>query len=380
MTNAKVSLPGTGVNLPISSFEIGGRRIPDLIINGITLRRAAGKHDSAIVACRFSTTNLSDLDGQRISFRLGSSPTSTRFYGYVYSVGKAQKLNSGTSVQLTCIGATQQAKAPMFGMLLDVTAEDVAAKVLPKVGYGFSSSGSQARIPRMSLTGRSAWDAVTTAARLTGRMVSSMDGAVWIFDPLQELAKAAPRFVYRKALDQAGLGSGDRDLLDFTPGSVPQDSTGDLPRTAWFASDNSIKTMSPKGAEEDSYWASTTYIPSSGYAQILYDRVERENKITQTATARVRGTPAIIPGNVVAISTGMTRLLTDTYDGVWLVTKVDHAVAGDSFQSNLGLIRDKYRKPSPDTYEQFYERDRRMYPTMRVSGDKWVSSWKGISR
>lgn len=375
---SRASLPATGVNLPVSSFEVGGARMPELLLQAVTLAKEVGKHDSATVSCKFATSSLPDIEDQPISFVIGSGSSRQRFHGFIYSAGKAQKVEGGVSTTLKCIGATVQAKAPVFGLLRDVTAEQVAERVLPGVGFSHYSSGSTAIIPRISLTGRSAWEAVTVAASETAREVVPFDGAVWIFDPLQELEKGIPVHSFRKTIDAKGLGSGDRDLLDFTPGSATPEPKGELPRTAWFASDGSVKTRIPEGSSEESYWASNVYVPSSAYAQLLYERVRRDTLFNHTATARVRGVAGVVPGNIVNISTGITSLLTDTYDGLWLVTSVTHAVSDGDFQTGLKLVRDKYRPPRRGTYEWFYEKDRRMYPVLRLNEDRrWQSSWRG---
>jgi hypothetical protein len=370
----RISIPGTGANLPISSFRIGGVRRPDVVLNDVRVSMEINKHDSALLVTKMATTAAEDLEGEVISFDLGSNP-SFRFSGYIYRVEKAQKLQSQIVVRLICIGATAVAKSPVFGLMLNVTAEQIADRVLPAVGLGYYSPGSSAVFPRFGLTGRSAWDCIRESAALGRRSVASLNGALWLVEPRKELERRAALAQFRKSIDV--YGSGDRTLLDFTPGSArPKVNNPDLPQAAWFASDGSIQTESPSG--DNTFWMNDRFLPTTDFAKEVFKAAYGKFRMGQSAVARVKGYTQVIPGVVVDVSTGLVASLSDTYDGLWFVTKVDHRVTDGSFQTEMSLIRDEYRQRNPRvTYEPFYERASRPYPTMTISdsGD-WKSSWR----
>jgi hypothetical protein len=367
----QVSVPGAGLNLPISDLRIGGDRVADIILTGVTAAGALGKHDSARVSARIPSTVVSTLERQPISFRIGSSPAYT-FQGRIYTTEKGQKLQAQVECVLTCIGVTSAAKSPVTGLLEDVTAEGVADVVLPQFGLGYYSTGSTAKFPRFALTGRNGWEALRDALALTGREMASVNGGLWFFDPLTELDRGTPAAQFRKSQDT--FGSGDRKLLDFVPGSArPKVSNEDLPRAAWFAPDGSLRTEAPSG--DNTYWANDLYLPDGDFAKAVFATARKKFVLGQTATARVMGSPGIFSGMTIDISTGVTGLVTDTYDGLWLVIGVDHEVLNGVFQSKLTLVRDKYRRANNKTYEPFWLRSNRPFPTLSLSGDRWISTW-----
>ena len=369
----QISVPASGVNLPVSGLRIEGERRPEIVLDSATAAMSANRHDSAVLTCKVPSREVGALERQPLSFEIGTSPAYT-FRGNIYRVEKAQRLQAQVVCKLHCIGITSRAKTPVFGLLRDVTAEGLADRVLPPVGLSYYSSGSTERFPRVALTGRDAWDIVVAGADLSGRRVSSLNGAVWYFDPIAELERRLAAFTFRKSIDS--YGSGDRTLLDFIPGSTrPKVSNQDLPRAAWFAPDGSVRTEAPSG--DNTYWLQDVYLPTDDYAKAIFAKARKAFTLGETATARVKGVPQIIPGVVVDISTGVVSTLTDTYDGLWVVTDVTHSVVNGSFQTQLGLLRDKYRRASTTgTYQWFYQRAKRPYPTAALDRGEWVSSWR----
>lgn len=368
----QVSVPASGLNLPISDFRIDGERRSDIVLLGASLAAAVSSHESAKVTARIPSTVVSGLERLPIEFRIGSNPAYT-FHGYIYTVEKGQKLQSQVECVLNCIGSTSDAKNPVFGLLENVTAEDIADSVLGQFGLGYYSTGSDVRIPRLALTGRSGWEAVHDAVNLTGRETVAINGGLWFFDPLTELGRLTPAVQLRKSLDS--YGSGDRKLLDFTPGSArPKVSNEDLPRASWFAPDGSVRTEAPEG--DNTYWVNDLYLPTSDFAKAVFARARKKFTLGQTATARVMGSAGILPGMTIDVSTGVAAVITDTYDGLWLVASVEHEILNGVFQTKLSLVRDKYRRSNTKAYEPFWQRTTRPFPTMTLSGGKWVSTWR----
>lgn len=376
MAEVKVSLPYGGINLPVSRIRIDGRDRGGLLVTAVKVYRAIGKHDSAQISCQIASSEISDLDGKPISFIIGSTGGSTQFYGYIYSIEKEQKLQTTVTCTLSCIGATAVTKRPVFGLVKNATAESIAKRVLSPDNIGYYSAGSSAAFPRLSLTGRTGWSALTHANNLSGRMLSFHEGAVWLFDPITELEEGSAVITLQKSIDNQG--SGGRRLLDFLPSTAATFPKPSVPRAAWFSSSGEVvvkKPLSPLA--RDTFYITDTYIPSSTYAEDLFKRIDRQNSLAQTATARILGTSSLCPGNTVDISTGAVSLIQDSYDGLWVATEVTHEISDGLFQTSLKLVRDKYRPTKKNIpYKWFYTRGARPHPSMSLSNGAWISSWR----
>jgi hypothetical protein len=373
----KVSVPASGLNVPISSLRIGGEVQKEIVVESVDITMQAGRHTSAKLKCKIASRIVASLEAQPISFEIGGSP-SYSFRGYIYKIEKSQNLQAQVVCTILAVEMTANAKTPVFGLMRNASGEDIANRVLMGTGLDYYSEGSDVKYPRFALTGRDAWESVVYGAELTGRMVTSLNGALWILAPMDELDRGSAALTLKKSIDT--YASGDRTLLDFVPGSRrPKFSNQDLPKAAWFAPDNSIRTENPK-VLETSYWLQDVYLPSDDYAKALFARARRKQQMGQTAMVRAKLTPEAMPGMTVDISTGILSSLTDTYDGLWIITEVAHSVVNGSYQTKLTLIRDRYRRTDRNaTYSWFYQRASRPRPTARLDEQTsiWVCSWRG---
>lgn len=377
-----LSEPTEKGNLPITGLEFLGtsERVEPRQIDYAVIQRQFSEHDQAKVSFSLATRNSDLLKNALVRFQWGSNPDNGFFFGSVYQASKPQPFQDKVSVSVDCIGPTRVMQRPATGFYVNASTTQVVNDLIRPHRLGAYVPDHWYRYSRLSLRGMSEWQAVARLTRRLGLRLVTFNGVSWLCDPQVELEAGAAAYTFRKSGNV--LDPAERSLLDFKPNaSVTQSSDDMIPSFGYFDQANRANVYSPSEAEvrpEDVRWVNDTYIQTSDTAKLVQEQSRKDDLWDQHAVARIRGNAAIFPGMIVNINTGIVSSLEDSYDGLWCVSAATHEMNSSSYQTALVLFRDRFRRMRQGVpYLRFWERDRRLYPSMRdEDATRWVSSWR----
>ena len=214
------------------------------------------------------------------------------------------------------------------------------------------------------------------AASLMGSSLTTLSGTIWVFNSVEELKRGSSAVVLSKSISPTDPP--DRKLIDFTAGTFSKNNDAGGASFGYFNSANTAQVYTPAGKRPESiWWNSSLYISGDQMVDVAREIDGMSPAGYQVGEARIKGTASIYPGMVVSVNTGELASLTDTWDGLWLVSKVTHSITSTEFTSNLTLVRDKYRRDqAPGSLIPFWTRSTGFpqAPTMRIVDGNWVST------
>jgi len=366
--------------LPISPLQVGGIRLNDVIVRAAKIYRSSFQHDKAVITLTVPSLNASsDYLNKPIFFSYGQAPLLGYFYGYVNLVGKPQPFQKSVNIDISCLGFSTTMRSSQRRMLRNITSPDAMALLAKEHHFGVSFPPHWFSHKRMAQTNTTDWEFAVRVARMTGGFLYPMDGVLYVSHPIKDMEKALPAAYFRKTINI--LDPSNRSLMDFTPADEYQTVRDFLaPEFTYFTSDKKVQSHSASDTDpnpKDRYFLNE-YIYSSDFGRLVIEASEVQHHLSQRATARIRGDGSVFPGQTLAFETGITPVSTDSFDGIWYCSEVQHEISEKVFQTSLGLTRDKYRRPKQLPYATFYDESGRGRPTMSLSPStgEWVSSWQ----
>lgn len=376
MSTVKVALPQSRTAPLVSAIEIDGVADETMVVRSMELEHTPGNHSVANIRITTVTKNVVDYKTLPVFFRFGSYPRYGYFWGYVQSATKAQPFKDGVSVSLGCYGYTFKMRTSGPRFWSNSSPRAILQTLTSDHGLGVYYDDPQFTVSRMAQTEETDWQMANRAAHAGSRMLCPWNGGVLrAVDPVVELSKNTSMGVYEKSTNV--LDPPELSLMDFTAGSEDDNDPREmLPAYSYFAADSSVKKVKPSGDRVDLAHVTNKYVDSENSSQRINYVSKQVSEIDDYATARIRGDGVILPGTVIGISTGTSKYSnTDSTDGLWFVAGVRHKADETLFQTELRLMRDKFR-PNNDTRYEPLRGDRRSDPRMVLSNGEWVSTWR----
>jgi hypothetical protein len=372
-----VSVTTNKVKLPVTAPVVGGVTLDNSIVRSLRVDKELNLHDSASITLLMPMLDAQSLVGKSITFRYGTSPNYGYFYGYVDSVSKPQPFQEQVQITISCVGFSRKMRIYNSKMFQSISSVSLVNEIVKPYKFAVRMDPHWFTHKRFSLVGLSDWEATVKIARMTKRFIVPFNGYLWFVDPITELSNRVSSHRFQKStqiMDPSRWG-----LMDFNPVAfVTNDPDDLLPKFSYFDDKGSVRSYSPSDPiKTNTIIRSDFYIYNSEFADLLKDTITQRNIFTQGAEARVRGDASLSTGLVVDMVTGLptTYGAKDTYDGLWFVSKLTHQIDESLFQTNLGLIRDKYRSVVQEPYEWFYKKSGGGLPSMSVdSQDTWISN------
>jgi hypothetical protein len=391
MTNAKVTTGVTRPPLPVSTPQIDGVTATDIFVREVRVERSLNLHDEATVTVLSSRKEMESWIDKPIYFKFGTNPNYGHFHGYIRKVTKPQKFQENVLVTITAIGYSSLSRASKRRVFTGVTSDSILRKVAEETSMRVFMSPHWFTHKRVAQSGQTNWEFMVQTAKLASHFISAVDGVLWATNPIIELEKLRAFRSFSKATQLLD----NQELLDFVPSDetkITKDllypefsfftSTGQLQAATWNPDKvpqyqvidalEGVQSYSPD-VEEHQKSPVSNYVYNSEYARLLKEALTLDVEVNQSAVARVRGTAAMVPGTVCNFDTGLRNANKDRLDGIWYVSAVSHEINEALFQTNLYLVRDKYRAMSSGTYEWFYQTKK---PTMALRDGKWESTWR----
>lgn len=359
--------------LPVTGIHLGATEVSGWTPRELTIDTKEGKHDLLTFKVLVSEKDPLRWIDSPISLQWGTRTMGVgTFNGYVAAVQKAQDFQKQPLVTLTLMSASWKMTggAPRFWS--SQTTEAIARSVAAPHRLAVVADPSDYSWPAFAQTVESDWGTIVKAANGISFIVAVYNGVVRLIDPLRTLNKGEAVVRLMKStntFDEKAM------LIDFTPVTTSKsDRISQTPKWAYLTGAGTTRQVNPDGI----HFHSDIYIPDAGRARMVDDSLARNvDAWNHKATARVRGNAKIAVGSVVEVVTGLSNTTVDTNDGMWLVTEAKTSLTDTTYQQILTLVRDKPRPATQLRAEPFWGRQAR--PTLRLSGDTWVSSWQNVA-
>lgn len=314
----------------------------DIYIKEIEVNQELGMHDSIWINAEFGITDPMQLADKPFQLRYGQGANSNVFYGYFEAILKNQSLHTTIDITAQGLGWTGIMRRGARRILDGTTLTDVVRPLVQPHGFRFKVDEPTFSSYREAQVEESDWSFLVRVAASLNRFVSSVNGTVWVLDPIAELKKGKALFTF----DRNGMDPDAVDyLLDYAPNSVSGDMSTyrDTVGYSYLNSAGKVVTRSPKDTEDSTNFY-TGYIPNADWARRVSDLVDLTS--FHTATARINGNALLAPGLVCAfMTTRPEQRPMDKFDGLWMIQSVQHKIGMNFFQTNLTMIRDEIRLP-----------------------------------
>ncbi len=359
--------------LPVSGIRLGATEVSGWTPRELEIETADGKHDILTMKVLVAEKDPARWRDSPISFTWGSRTTGLgTFNGYVAAVQKAQDFQKSPLVTLTLMSASWKMTGGDPRFWSSQTTEAIARSIAATHRLAVVADPSDYVWPAFAQTVESDWGALVKAAHGISFIVGMYNGVIRLIDPLRALNRGESVVRLMKStntFDEKAL------LIDFTPKATSRsDRISQTPKWAYLTSAGTSRQVNPDGI----HFHSDMYIPDGSQARMLEDSLARNvSAWNYRAAARVRGNAKITVGSVVEVVTGLSNTSVDANDGLWLVVGAKTILSDSSYQQILMLTRDRVRPATQVRAEPFWGRQAR--PTLRLSGDTWVSNWQNVA-
>ena len=359
--------------LPVSGILVGGAAVSGWTPRELEINTVEGKHDVLTMKVLVAEKDPARWRDSPIAFSWGTRSSGVgNFNGYVSAVEKAQDFQKNPLVTLTLMSASWKMTGGDPRFWASQTTEAIAKSVAAPHRLAVVADPNDYLWPAFSQTTESDWGTIVKAAHGISFIVAVYNGVIRLIDPLRTLNKGEAVVRLMKStntFDEKAL------LIDFTPlATSKSDRISHTPKWAYLTSAGTTRKVNEDGI----HFHSDVYIPDAARARMQAESLTRNvDAWNYRATARVRGNARINVGSVVEVVTGLSNTTVDTNDGMWLVVGAKTILSDSSYQQILMLVRDKPRPATQLRAEPFWGRQAR--PTLRLSGDTWVSSWQNVA-
>jgi hypothetical protein len=359
--------------LPVSGIRLGVTEVSGWTPRELEIETLEGKHDLLTMKVLVAEKDPARWRDSPISFSWGTRTSGIGvFNGYVAAVQKAQDFQKNPLVTLTLMSASWKMTGGNPRFWASQTSEAIAKSIAAPHRLAVVADPSDYVWPAFAQTVESDWGALVKAAHSISFIVGMYNGVIRLIDPLRALNRGESVVRLMKStntFDEKAL------LIDFTPKATSRsDRISQTPKWAYLTSAGTSRQVNPDGI----HFHSDMYIPDGSQARMLEDSLARNiNAWNYRAAARVRGNAKISVGSVVEVVTGLSNTSVDANDGLWLVVGTKTILSDSSYQQVLMLARDRSRPATQVRAEPFWGRQAR--PTLRLSGDTWVSNWQNVA-
>lgn len=346
-------------------------------VKSIKVSLSINKHDQAVITTKLTRGQAQEFLDKIIMFTYGPLVKRTTFYGYVSVVNPSRKYQEDMIYDIICLGVTQPMQTGVSRFWSNTTAPAIAGQIVSEHNLGFISDGHGFEWPTMAQTYESDWEMTVSLAALCGFVVCVNNGVIRFIDAAKVIQTAAPIAHLVKG-DQV-LDTG-RELLDFVPSEESPALRKNVKPSFGFFSPTGEPVTTAEDEDSTYRYNTSAVVLSQDMADVFLRSWERNTSYwVEKASARIKGNTQIATGDVVNISLSRSSVVYNDYDGLWLVSEVNHTLTYNSFQTDLKLVRDKYNKPVNTTYKDFYSNVTYGRPRLLIDdsmGDKkWKSSW-----
>ena len=362
--------------LPVAQLSIDGEPLRDAIVREVEVSEDAYSHNKATISLTYANANLDSLKEMPIFFRFGVNPSYGFFWGYIKDARKDQGFQEEVRIILTCYGYTWDMRSRNTGIWVNTPSESIAREVAHRHNLAVFFPDHWYSHPRFAQVESTDWQILNEMATLTGRVLTTRRGVIRIVNVLDALERGTVQKVLEKSINV--LDPEEKPLMGFEATVGSDDSSEDQqPVFGYFASDTTVRVSEPDTAETDKVNETDIYIHNDKQARLLRETGEIVTAIDDNAEARLRGDASIGVGAVVGINTGeVGSTIVDRLDGRWFVLGVQHRIDESVFQTNLRLVRDKFRPVDSNERFEYFEGDTRAQPTLNLVNGKWSSTWK----
>ena len=361
--------------LPVGPPVINGVPEDGGIIRKAFVKHTSGMHSVGVIEITTPERDMERLKKAPIQFQYGVYPSFGYFWGYIQSMEKLQPFQSQVTLRIGAIGSTWSMRTSRPKLWANKKGADIAKEKARENNHGLFIPEHAYRYPRFAQTNETDWKVLRRIAQDLGRTLYAHNGVIRMVNIVDELEKNKSVLTLEKStqiLEPRGL-----DLLGFE--AVAQEYSGPedkLMKFSYFDSSGNARNNSPDGEETDKVQKTDMYVPNEATARRINEVQEYYDALNQKAAARIRGNAALQPGMVIGVSTGLPyQSITDSMDGLWFIHEVKHEITETVNQSNLKLIRDKYRPLTDSRYEVF-DGVKMASPDMVLQDREWVSTWR----
>lgn len=363
--------------LPVAQLSIDGEPLQDAIIREVDIQEEAFTHTKATISLTYANANLDFFKQMPVSFRFGINPSYGFFWGYIKDARKDQSFQEEVRINLTCYGYTWDMRSRNTALWVNSSSENIVREIARRHNMGVYFPDHWYSHPRFAQVESTDWQVIGEMARLTGRVVTSRRGVIRVVNPQEALERGSIIKTLEKSLNV--LDPEEKSLMGFEATVGTDTSSEDQhPVFGYFASDATVRVSNPPDVEETGKVNETDiYIHNDKQARLLREAADIVTAFDDNAEARCRGDASLGVGAVVGINTGeVGSTIVDRLDGRWFILSVQHRIDESVFQTNLSLIRDKYRPVDSTERFEYFDGDSRAQPSLRLVNGKWSSTWK----